>query len=112
VLANHQKAGKILRTDSKRLTGNAQAEHLAVAILENPGFLEAVFARFLLHEGRGMVLVDSKRVYGSKAGNEMSGWLEKNGPETERALLAWRNIPSRATLNTLPQAAGQRPLAR
>ncbi len=101
VLANYQQAGKILRTDSKPRTATAEAEHLIAAVLINPAFLEAAFARILLHEGQGLVVVYSKRVYGTKAGNEMSSWLEKNGPDTERALMTWTGMPPLATLKAL-----------
>ena len=63
VLGNYQRAGKILRTDSKPRTAKAEAEHLIAAILIDPAFLEAAFARILLHEGQGLVVVYSKRVY-------------------------------------------------
>ena len=101
VVANYQRAGKILRTDSKPRTGKTEAEHLAVAILINPAFLEAAFARMLLHDGDGLVVVYSKRVLGAKAGNEMSAWLEKNGPPTESALMAWSGLPPMARIKTL-----------
>ncbi len=101
VLSNYQQNGKVIRTDSKPRTSKAEAEHLAVAILVNPAFLEAAFARFLLHDGHGLVIVYSKRVYGSKAGNEMSAWLEKNGPDTEQALMAWTGLPPLARVKAL-----------
>ncbi len=103
VLANYQKAGKILRTDSKPRTDKSEAEHLIAAILATPQFLEAVFARILLHDGRGIIVVYSKRVYGAKAGNEMSAWLAQNGPATEEALMEWRGIPTRDWIKALPQ---------
>jgi hypothetical protein len=103
VVANYQKVGKILRTDSKPRTAKSEAEHMIAAVLGTPQFLEAVFARILMHDSRGAVVVYSKRVYGAKAGNEMSAWLEKNGPDTERALMAWTAIPTREWLKTLPQ---------
>ncbi len=104
VLGNYQQTGKIVRTDSKPRTDKSEAEHLTVAVLGTPEFLEAVFARFLVHEGRRVSVVHSKRVYGAKAGNEMSAWLEKNGPDTERALMAWTGIPRLAELRALPQS--------
>lgn len=104
VLGNYQKAGKIVRTDSKPRTKDAEAEHLAVAVLGDPKFLEAAFARFLLHDGRGMVVVYSKRVYGAKAGDEMSAWLQQHGPDTEKLLMAWSGIPSLAVLKALPES--------
>jgi hypothetical protein len=104
VLANYQRAGKIVRTDSKPRTPQAEAEHLAVAVLGDPKFLEAAFARFLLHDGRGMVVVFSKRIYGAKAGDEMSAWLQQHGPDTEKTLMAWPGLPSLAALKALPES--------
>ena len=104
VLTNYQKAGKILRTDSKPRTAKSEAEHVIAAILGTPQFLEAVFARVLVHDSRGAVVVFSKRVYGAKAGNEMSAWLEKNGPATEQALMVWTGLPTREWLKALPQS--------
>ena len=101
VLSNYQQYGKILRTDSKPRTAKTEAEHLLAAILINPQFLEAAFARILLHDGEGLVVVYSKRVLGAKAGNEMSGWLEKNGPSTEDTLMAWTGLPPMAQIKSL-----------
>ena len=56
-----------------------------VAVLGTGKFLEAVFARFLLHDGRGPVVVYSKRIYGARVGDEMSKWLGENGRGVERA---------------------------
>jgi hypothetical protein len=101
LVGNYQRAGTILRTDSKPRTERAEAEHFVAAILISRDFLEAAFARVLLADGEGLIVVHSKRVYGTKAGNEMSAWLAKNGPEAERALLAWTGLPAMARLKAL-----------
>lgn len=104
VLTNYQRAGKILRTNSKPTTSDRPAEHLVSAVLGNPAFLEAVFARFVLVGGVGTVVVYSHRVYGKPAGPAMSEWLQANGPQVESALMAWDKIPTSAALKTLPQS--------
>ena len=104
VLGNYQSHGKILRTDSKPRTSQQNAEHLIVAVLGNPAFLEAAFARFLLADGKGVVIVYSHRIYGENAGPPMSDWLKANGPTTESALMAWGGLPSVAALGKLPQS--------
>lgn len=104
VVANYQSHGKVLRTDSRPRTPERPAEHLVVAVLGNPEFLEAAFARFVLVDGKGLVLVYSHRVYGRQAGPEMSRWLEANGPVAERTLMAWSNPPAPAKLRSLPQS--------
>jgi hypothetical protein len=104
VLANYQRAGKILRTDSKPRTQTRSAEHLIVAVLGNRSFLEAVFARLLLVDGAGTVAVYSHRVYGTDAGPAMGQWLQANGPQVESALMAWDKLPTPAALKALPQS--------
>jgi hypothetical protein len=103
VLGNYQQAGKVIRTDSKPRTEKSEAEHFAVVLLPNPAFMEPAFARFLLHDGRGVVAVYSKRFYGDTARSEMGEWLKKNGSDVERALMTWTGLPSPAVLKTLPK---------
>ena len=69
------------------------AEHLIVVSFSRPEYIEAVFARFRMHDGVGTALIYSHRVYGKKAGKEMSAWLEKNGPATEKHLMKWDAMP-------------------
>lgn len=104
VLGNYQARGKILRTDSKPRTADRPAEHLIVAALGDPAFLEAAFARLLLVDGAGYVVVRSHRVYGKAAGPAMSDWLKANGPGVEKALMEWGPPPSRDALRKLHQA--------
>ena len=104
VLGKYQSNGKIIRTDSRPRTAQRPAEHLIVAILGDPEFLEAAFARFVLIDGVGFVAVYSHRIYGKEAGPPMSAWLESNGPPTEKTLMAWDKMPTLAALKQLPQS--------
>lgn len=104
VLTNYRNHGKIVRTDSKPRTPQEAAEHVIVAVLGNPAFLEAAFARFVLVDGKGIVVVYSHRVYGQDVGPAMSEWLRDNGATMEKALMGWARLPSVAVLKTLPQA--------
>ena len=104
VLGNYQNVGKVIRTDSKPRTEKSEAEHFAVALLPGQGFLETAFARFLIHDGRGVVAVYSKRFYGDGASGEMGAWLKKNGSEVEKALMAWTGLPSQTMLKALPSS--------
>lgn len=104
VLGNYQARGKILRTDSRPRTAGRPAEHLIVAALGDPAFLEAAFARLLLVDGAGYVVVRSHRVYGKAAGPAMSDWLKANGPNVEKALMEWDQLPPRDALRKLPQS--------
>ena len=85
--------GRIVRTDSVPRTNDKPAEHLIVAIFGRPEFLEITFARFKMHQGVGSAMIYSHRVYGKTVGNEMSAWLEKNGPATEKNLMKWDAMP-------------------
>jgi hypothetical protein len=102
VVGNYQRVGKILRTDSKPRMPRREAEHLAVALLQTPTFLEAAFARFLLVDGVGYVIVYSHRIYGKEAA-KIGEWLQANGPSVETSLMAWKSMPSLAALKQLPQ---------
>jgi hypothetical protein len=104
VLGNYQRNGKILRTDSKPRTADSPAEHLVAAVLGTPTFLEATFARFIIVNGVGIVVVYSHRVYGKPAGPAMSDWLKANGPQVESALMAWNHVPEPNALKGLPQS--------
>ena len=89
---NHK--GTVVRTDSVPRTTEKPAEHLVVVVLGDPKFLEAVLARFVLVNNKGVAIICSHRVYGSRAGPEMSEWLKANGPSMEKALMEWEpNIP-------------------
>ena len=104
VLGNYEKAGEIVRTDSKPRTGKAEAEHFIAAMLHAKGLSEAVFARVMMLEGRGVVVVYSHRTYGQHSEVTLAPWLDKNGEATERALMAWTGTPRAAQLRALPQA--------
>lgn len=104
VLANYQRHGRILQTRSEPRTSVRPAEHLIVAVLGQPAFLEAAFARCLLTEGTGMVAVYSHRVYGKAAGPAMSEWLVAHGLPVEQAWMAWDSMPGGADLKRLPLA--------
>ena len=103
VVGKYSEHGKILRTDSKAKTATKPAEHMIVALLGNPKFLEAVFARFVLINNAGYGIIYSHRVYGEKAGPEMSKWLKDNGAENEQRLMSFDKIPTPKTLSDLPQ---------
>ncbi len=103
VLTNYQRSGKIIRTDSKPRTADRPAEHFVAAVLGKPAFLEAAFARFLMVDGIGTVVVYSHRIYGQKAGPAMADWLKENGTAAERTLMSWDKAPKPAALRALPQ---------
>ncbi|MBV6503851.1 MAG: hypothetical protein AKCLJLPJ_01945 [Fimbriimonadales bacterium] len=83
----------VVRTDSVPRTEKREAEHLIVVLFPRKEFIEAAFARFRMEGGRGVSIVYSHRVYGTKAGNAMSEWLSKNGPGIEKELMAMKSAP-------------------
>lgn len=94
VLANYKAHGaKVLRTDAVPRTPTTPAEYLIVVLFVQPEFIEAVFARFKIVDGVALSVVYSHRTPGGQSGGEMSAWLQKNGPATEKALMSMENIP-------------------
>ena len=104
VLENYKShGGRVLRTNSIPRTPDRPAEHFIAIIFGRPNFLEAAFARFKLIEGVGCSIVYSHRIYGEKVGDQMSKWVNDNGPKMEKMLMDWNNSPSPASLHDLPQ---------
>src|SRR5215469_10995183 len=94
VLDNYRaNRGLVVKTDSVPRTPDKPAEHLIVVIFSRPEFIEVAFSRFRMHNRFGSGIIYSHRIYGNRVGNEMSAWLEKNGPTTERDLMNWDPIP-------------------
>lgn len=85
----------VLRTDSVPRTADKPAEYLIAVLFPRPDFIEAVFARFKIVSGIGTCAIYSHREYGKEIGDRMSAWLKTNGPTTEKALMAWEEIPLR-----------------
>jgi hypothetical protein len=105
VLGTYRANGRILRTDSKPRTPQREAEHLVAAAFVTPKFGEAAFARIVLVNGTGYVVVRSHRIHGEQSGGPLSEWLRANGQAIERELMAWEAIPAPAALKRLPQAS-------
>lgn len=83
----------VVKTDAVPRTREKPAEYLIVVNFGRPEFIEAVFARFRIHDGVGSAVIYSHRIYGKKVGDQMSAWLRKNGPITERNLMTWDAMP-------------------
>lgn len=102
VLENYKRAGgRVIRTDSKPRTDTTPAEHLAVAIFPHPTRIEIAFARFVMVEGIGCVVVYSHREYGERIGPRVSAWLQENGPEIETRLMEWKTFPTPKVLSAV-----------
>src|SRR5213596_2348825 len=99
---NHK--GTVLKTNSVPRTSGWPAEHFVAFVFGRPNFIEVAFARFKLVNGVGCSIVYSHRIYGEKIDDQMSAWLNDNGPKTEKMLMEWNNIPSPASLRELARA--------
>ena len=105
VQAAYQQHGKILKTTSRPRSRQRNAEHFMVALLGQSAFLEAVFTRLVLVDGRGCSIVYSHRIYGQTVGPAMSQWLQTRGSAAEQALMAWDAAPMQTALRSLPQTS-------
>ena len=104
VLENYKShKGMVLRTNSVPRTPDRPAEHFIGVVFGRSNFIEVAFARFKLLDGVGCSIVHSHRIYGEKVGDQMSAWLNDNGPKVEKMLMEWKNIPSSASLRGLPR---------
>jgi hypothetical protein len=104
VLENYKShGGRVLRTNSVPRPPDRSAEHLIAVVFGRPNFIEAAFARFKLVDGVGCSIVYSHRIYGEKVGDQMSKWLNDNGPKMEKMLMDWNNSPSPVSLGDLPR---------
>ena len=108
VLENYKShKGMVLRTNSVPQTPDRPAEHFISVVFGRPNFIEVAFARFKLLDGVGCSIVYSHRIYGEKVGDQMSAWLNDNGPKVEKMLMEWKDIPSSASLRELPRKEGR-----
>ena len=57
----------VLKTESLPRTAEKPAEHFVTVTFNRPGLSEAVYARFVLRDGMGLVIIRSHRTYGPKA---------------------------------------------
>jgi hypothetical protein len=104
VLENYKNHNaRVLRTNSVPRTPDRPAEHFIAVVFGRPNFIEVAFARFKLVDGVGCSIVFSHRIYGAKVGDEMSAWLNQNGPKIEKTLMEWTGMPSPGSLRELPR---------
>lgn len=82
----------VLKTNSVARTADRPAEHYIAVVFGQPNFIEVAFARFKLADGAGCSIVYSHRIYGEKVGDQMSAWLNANGPAIEKALMGWSDV--------------------
>ena len=104
VLVAYQHGGRIIRKSRSQATPDRPTEHIVVAVLQDKGIREMVFARFRLTPEGGQAIVYSHRVYGLKPDDAASAWFRVNDLPVEKAMMAWTGIPSVAALQALPQS--------
>lgn len=93
MLKGFDQFGQVIRVDSFLATHDAPDQYLIVAVLGTPELLEAVFARIMLVDGVGTVMMYAHRIYGHDVGDEMSKWLNEHGSKMEEHLLTWKQLP-------------------
>jgi len=103
VLANYERVGKVVRTDSKPRTSTTEAEHLVVVVFGRPGFVEAAFARVKLVAGTGKcaVAVDAQcsDPHPARSDRHVDGsrlCLDPRGLLPPRRPIYWPNISGAA----------------
>jgi len=94
--------GTIIGTGTAPPPGANPGEQFVAAVLPDANFLEFVQSRFLLVSGQGVALLYTHRLYGTRAGNEMSQWMQPNGPLLERQLMNFDAAPLVTTVQGLP----------
>lgn len=89
----------VLRTNSVPRTEKQPAEHFVAVYFIRPEFAEIVFARFKLHEGKGMGIIYSHRIYGEpeEVGKQAGAWIKENGEAIEKKLMAFDAVPALTT---------------
>lgn len=104
LLANFERSGKILVTDSRPMTADEPAEHLIVAMLPGDTFIEVVFARTVLVDETGMFYLYARRIYGPDVSEDGSAWINDNASSVASAWTQWRGAPSLPELKVLPES--------
>ena len=104
VVGRYGAAGKVIMTNSVPRTEKVPAQHLVVAVLRGANVAEAVFARFVLLDDQGSVIVYSRREYGPNAAAVAGQWLEQKGSPNIDSLMQWTAVPSPAVLRQLPNS--------
>ncbi|WP_063533769.1 hypothetical protein [Burkholderia sp. MSMB1589WGS] len=89
-----QNGALILKVNAVPAARGKPAEYFISVAFPTRDFIEAVFTRIALVDGAGAGAIYSHREYGRAVGNEVSAWIEKNGPAKERALRQWNPLPT------------------
>jgi hypothetical protein len=103
--AIYARSGKVIRTAGSPESPGHPAQHLVVAVLGAPDFVEVSFARFVMTPDGAESVVYAHRVYGDSAparDEKLGQWLRANGTATERSLMTWAVLPSLPALRRLP----------
>ena len=96
--------GEIVRAESMPNPQTGETEHFIAAKLQGSNFTQAAFARVALVDGKGMAIVYTHRTYGEHSFESSTGWMDRNGEATEKALMAWTGMPKLAQLQALPKS--------
>jgi hypothetical protein len=105
VLGSYQRTGQVVRTQSVPRTVDKEAEHFVAVMFDEKlkARVEVAFARFVLPEHGGLIIVYSKRFVGSAAETAANTWLRDNGARVAHMLMGWVGIPPLSRLDELPR---------
>lgn len=101
LLATVGDLGEVVRAESAANPRTQETDHFFAARMQASNYTQASFARVALIEGKGMLIVYSHRSYGEHSAESSTGWMDRNGEATERALMAWTGMPKIAQLRAL-----------
>jgi hypothetical protein len=96
--------GEVVRAESVPNMRTDETEHFFAAKMQTDKYTQAAFVRLALVEGKGVLVMYSHRSYGEHSAESSTGWMDRNGEATERALMSWGGTPKLAKLRALPKA--------
>ena len=96
--------GEVVRAESVPNMRTDQTEHFFAARMQTDKYTQAAFVRLAMVEGKGVLVMYSHRTYGAHSNESSTGWMDRNGEDTEKKLMSWTGIPKLAQLRALPKS--------
>lgn len=98
-----QRGGKIIGSIAIHTLDGQPHDHFIAALLGTSEVVEFIQVRLQLLDGVGTATIYARRFYAPDRA-QMSGWLPKNAPQREQALLQWKGAPSYRDMTTISSA--------
>jgi hypothetical protein len=96
--------GEVVRAESAPNLRTDQTEHFFAARMQTDKYAQAAFVRLGMFEGKGVLVMFSHRSYGAHSLESSTGWMDRNGEDTEKKLMSWTGMPKLAQLRALPKS--------